>query len=78
MVVTEEPVSRSEASRTLLAGPTEGELRPVTEISDPPLKSMPGLRPTVPRSSAQAATMSRAMEYHSLRLPMKGMEVRPA
>ena len=77
MVVTEEPAVRSFLDRTSLAGRSEGEDSPVTVISEPPLKSMPGVRPTVARSVADPAMMMTAMRYQIRRLPTKGMEVFP-
>ena len=77
MVVTEELAARSLLERASLAGRSEGEDSPVIVISEPPLKSMPGVRPTVARSVADPAMMMTAMRYQIRRLPTKGMEVLP-
>ena len=75
MVVTEELAARSLLERTSLAGRSEGADSPVTVISEPPLKSMPGVSPTVPRSVAEPRMMTTAMRYQIFRLPTKGMDV---
>ena len=75
MVVTEEPAARSLLERTSLAGRSEGEDSPVIVISEPPLKSMPGVSPTVARRVAEPRTMTTAMRYQILRLPTKAMDV---
>ena len=75
--MTDEPAARPSSDRTLLAGDSEGEARPVIVTSEPPLKSMPGLRPTVPSSAAELMTMIAAIVYQMRRLAMKGMEVVP-
>jgi len=75
MVVTEEPAARSLLERTSLAGRSEGEDSPVIVISEPPLKSIPGVSPTVPRSVAEPRMTTTAMRYQIFRLPTKGMDV---
>ena len=75
MVVTDEPAVRSSLDRTSLPGRSEGEDRPTTVISEPPLKSIPGVSPTVARSVAEPAMTTTAMRYQIRRLPTKGMDV---
>ena len=75
MVVTEELAARSLLERASLAGRSEGEDSPVIVISEPPLKSMPGVSPTVARRVAEPRTMTTAMRYQILRLPTKAMDV---
>ena len=75
MVVTEELAARSLLERTSLAGRSEGVDSPVTVISDPPLKSIPGVSPTVARSVAEPRMMTTAMRYQIRRLPTKAMDV---
>ena len=75
MVVTEDPAVMSSLDSTSLAGRSEGEDRPVTVISEPPLKSIPGVSPTKARSAAEPAMTTTAMRYQIRRLPTKGMDV---
>ena len=77
MVVTLEPEDRPLSARTSLAGLSEGSVTPVIVISEPPLKSMPGLSPGLTTSTAETATTRTAMVYHRRRLAMKGREVLP-
>ena len=49
----------------------------VTNHDCPPLKSMPSLRPRVPREMIPSTMMMAEMPNHHLRLPMKSNEVSP-
>ena len=75
MVVTDELAVRSSLDRTSLARRSEDEDSPVTVISEPPLKSIPGVSPTVASSVAEPTMMTTAMRYQIRHLPTKGMDV---
>ena len=77
MVVTLEPEDSPLSARTSLARLSDGSATPVMVISEPPLKSIPGLSPGLTTRIAETAMTTTAMVYQTRRLAMNGREVLP-